>query len=230
MIEQALDFKLAVAKSLGMFLKPSDEESAIIANRMQIANKEKSEVAKKEAAEKLAEHQKSVAERRAKRQARIDEIMARPKVIAWNEAGVKLTGIPVDKKEWQILPERTPVVLIEQDLPIQAFKVGKNDSGAIKFAIHKVFAQSPVKSVSDVDASDIIKVTAKDKKTGIVITRDDVPVYADMDEIRVLQSRGLNSGTWVAIPDSRHPEKRFQILSIFTDHIDTIGVVQRKPA
>lgn len=216
--------KTKMKQSIGVLLdidpRYTSEERKVLATtdekqRAISAEKVKEQKAIREAAEKIKQAEL------AKREAKFRTIMARTKIEAFGADGTKYWGVPVIGDEWICLKDGTFVILTkEDDTPIEAFMVWKHGAGNPKKSkSHEVFAKKPEETIEALRL--IPRLSMKGE------TREDIPVFASVDNVRALREMGLNSGTWVAVPSSEN-EKHLVVHAVYHDRIDTVGVVKPK--
>jgi hypothetical protein len=222
-IESISELKRLVSEKLGIEPRYTTEERRALATT--------DEKQRKVGAMKLAK-QRAIAEageklkqaKAAERDAKFRAIMARTKIEAFGADGTKYWGVPVVGDEWMCLKDGTFVILTkEDDTPIEAFMVWKHGAGNPKKGkSHEVFAKNPVKTEETIEALRLIpRLSMKGE------TRENIPVFASVDNVRALREMGLNSGTWVAVPSSEN-EKHLVVHAVYHDRIDTVGVIKPK--
>lgn len=210
--EQQLDIKVAVATELGLDYWFDDEEGAIVNKRHQAS------IAARQAELALAEAGKE--ETRAKREAFRHEILSRKTVEAWGSDGKHFFGVPVNSDdEWKCLPDGKYCILMKEGQPVEAFIVMKTNSAVKKVRQTEVSGNQPKTTKADTmpEALFMKSITVREE------TRN-VPCFSSRDDVKRLQSAGLNSGTWVGVASSDGSE--ITVYAVKKGNIDTVGVLR----
>lgn len=210
--EESLALKDAISKKLGVKVVLNEEELTILKKREAVASEAAKKVLDQFRAEKDAERAKKEIERKRI----VSEIMSRKPIEVWTENGAR-RGIPVAKDEWVKL-DGVHVVLTDNGNPVEYFFVEK--IGAKTNKKGRALVCEKKEDVVDVEAIEVISVTIGDE------TNKGVPVFKDMAAIHKLRSRGLNHGTWVAIPENGNMN-RLQVMAVREKSLDPIKVVRR---
>lgn len=148
--------------------------------------------------ERIRKQEELQAKEQAKLQ-RIAEILARVKITAHTDDGKKRFGSPVVGSEWEMLPNDTAVVVVndlEEKIPTEAFFVKRNAGGRVsKGSPVKVSAQAVVvpKDIAAprIEGSGIIRVLIDGRLTSVV--------NFSKKNFDLLRKTGLNSGTMVSV-------------------------------
>lgn len=213
--EKTLSIKEELSKKIGMSVPLSDEEKIILKKREQKVTAEVIRIRDLQNAEDRMKYERT----EKKRQEVLAEITSRKTIKVWTTKGPRY-GLPVTDGEWQKLNEKFAVLMVNGKA-METFIVAKDGAKPYKKLPADVI-EKPEEN-KNIEAERMISVTIGNEKNDAVI------VFKDMNGVREAQNAGLNGGTWVAIPDVRHPKKRFQILAVFHNKIDTLKVVECKP-
>ncbi len=150
----------------------------------------------------------AAAAKREERELRRQKLMRRTEVIAFTAEGNRRKGTPVTEtateREWESLPKGHPCILVtsyndetkEVGAPVQYFIVKKRDGGGApkKHEPVAVTAERPVGQSSATKVLRIAGVMMKDEP-------EQVTLVQDFAAVKALKAAGLNSGTFVGVPE-----------------------------
>jgi len=172
--------------------------------------------------ERLQKQEEREANERAKNQ-RIANIMAREKITAYTEDGKKRFGLPVINSEWEMLPDNTAVVVVnnlEEKIPVEAFFVKKtsNSGRTSKGYLVKVFAEKIAVQKNtptpNIKASRVIRVLIDGRLTSVV--------NFSKENFDLLRKTGLNSGTMVSIGEP-NANGKYTVVQLKGNECLTVG-------
>lgn len=217
-IERKLALKRAAAEFLGRKYDLTKVEASVHQKVIDAAR----------AAEE-AKRAADVAARQEARQALRMRVASRGKITVFTADGQKRYGYPVTDAEWPSLSKGTFVVLcdsynqtaLQHGKVIESFQVVKeHGKKAEKAYPARVSLDLPrLASLATAELPKPVDTIAVETDDGAF----EVAVYATMDDIRAARAGGLNSGTYVAARDRQTADGRFEVLSVRTDGIVTVG-------
>ena len=156
-LSSLLKAKIGIAGELGISYRASNTE------------KQLSEIWRKKAEQRRVEEeveiQRKKEEARKAREKRVREILGRPRIVGWTNAGQRRHGVPVTEDEWRSLPKGTFVILVTSyneggaEGIREAFLIHKSRGGRCeKKNLTEVSAAEPVaqsqRNDADIEASD----------------------------------------------------------------------------
>jgi hypothetical protein len=228
-LKKLIDLKEVIASELGLEPLWSIRETKM---RQAIRNIDKAERDAKEAAAKQAEAQAAEERKRAREEVRA-KILARRRQYVYTASGEKRNGIPVvGDDEWVKLPDGTFCILVESysdetamaGAPIESFVVSKKGMKKVRSAVVPVTRDNPQR----IQAS-----SAPLAVESVIVTIQGVPEEVipvpDMDAVRELNRRGLNSGTLVLCPMT-HDKTRYTVYRLTEGKIETVTTLLKQPA
>lgn len=169
------------------------------------------------------------AEREAKEETRrkkLQSILNRSNVTGFTEDGKTCYGTPATEEEWQSLPHRHPVILIDSyDEENQtakgireAFFVKKEGNKVSKVVPKKVSAEKPKKEGSEtqiIEAKGILQAVIEDAPREILIF--------SKEDLAILRQRNLNNNTLVAL-EQTDEQGRYTVLRLEGRESSTVGL------
>jgi hypothetical protein len=203
--------KAQIAKTLGLDYETTREEAEAL-KVMKTAQKAQQE-AEREAREEA---------RRKKLQA----ILSRPNMTGYTEDGKTCYGTPATEEEWQILPHRHPVILVDSfDEKTQtaegiseAFFVKKQGNKVSKVALKKVSVEKPKRETPE---SQVIE--AKGMLRAVI---DGIPqeiLVFSREDLAILRQRNLNNNTLVAL-EKTDDQVKYTVLKLEGQECSTVGL------
>jgi hypothetical protein len=179
---------------------------------------------------KTAQKAQQEAEREAREEARrkkLQAILSRPYVISHTEDGKTCYGTPATEEEWQILPHRHPVILVDSfDEETQtaegikeAFFVKKQGNKVSKVVPKKVSSEKPKKENLGnqiIEAKGILQTVIDG------ITTREILVFSKED-LAVLRQKNLNNNTLVAL-EQTDDQGRYTVLKLEGRECSTVGL------
>lgn len=215
-VEKLFDIKVEIANELKLDFWHSPEESAILQKRFEARREEDRKALLAKTAEKAA--------RRADHEAFVSSVLARNKVEAFAADGRKMFGVPVFvDEEWTCLPDGTYCIMMDlDDKPSEAFIVKKDRQNGVSKKFRSTEVSTEMKKQKSIvnqeipEALDMVNVTIDGE------TRS-VPIFTDMNDVKMLQKNGLNSGTWVGIKTS----DIMTVYAVYSSDIKTLKQVKK---
>jgi hypothetical protein len=206
----AIELKRAVAEQMKRKLVYTDAEQMIL--RVIKKREDEALAAERKAAAEQAATERSARER--EKQERVGKIMARPRLVAYDEKGSRLSGVPVVGKEYEMLSDGTHVIVVERidedgkgvD-PGEYFVVNKTAGGRISRANARLVSlNDPTKP----------KAVAVSRGQMVFDLKGDLKVVSlySRSDIDALHGSGLNGATTVALatPDDAGNFTLFEIV------------------
>lgn len=199
-LKELVALKQLIAEAESLHPVWSRRETAMQEVLQAEARRERDIVRQAEAAEAEVERQKREAGRVARRAA----IQARQRIFAFTERGERRHGLPVVGNEWLSLPSGTFCIAVTSF---------DQETGAVGDVIESFRVEQIRQKKTRVSVTAVTAAKPGDKKTGlggeVAVTFklalingafEEVLLVVNMDSVRTLRDRGLNSGTYVVCP------------------------------
>jgi hypothetical protein len=178
---------------------------------------------------KTAQKAQREAEKKAREESRrkkLQSILSRSNMTGYTEDGKTCYGTPATEEEWQILPHRHPVILVDAfDEETQtaegiqeAFFVKKQGNKVFKVAPKKVSHEKPKKENPE---SQVIE--AKGILQAVI---DGIPreiLVFSKEDLAVLRQKNLNNNTLVAL-EQTDDQGRYTVLKLEGRECLTVGL------
>jgi hypothetical protein len=216
-VEELLDIKIAVSNALELEYWFSEDEAVILRKR--------TDAARAAAKAKSAEEDAANSAKRLERARFVESIASRKTVEAWSVEGKHYFGIPVTTPdEWMCLPHGKYIMMMENDVPVEAFIVDKKGSKIKKANPTAVSANKPKAKETQADmpeASDQKAVTLRGETRTVLI-------FDDVSAVKKLQASGLNSGTWVGV--RAKASDTLTVYAVTKNGYNAVGELKKKTA
>lgn len=199
-LKELITLKQLIAEAEGLRPVWSLREDAMWDILQTEAKRKRDIVRQAEAAEAEVERQKREAGRVARRAA----IQARQRIFAFTERGERRHGLPVVGNEWLSLPSGAFCIAVTSF---------DQETGAVGDVIESFRVEQIRQKKTRVSVTAVTAAKPGDKKTGlggeVAVTFklalingafEEVLLVVNMDSVRTLRDRGLNSGTYVVCP------------------------------
>lgn len=226
-LKELMKLKEAIAAELALEPVWSEREARM---RQAVRDIGKAERDAKEAAAKKAK-ELAEEERKRVREEERSKILSRRRQYAFTASGDKRKGIPVvGDNEWVMLPDETFCISVESynvetgeaGAPIESFVIAKQGTKKVRVAVIAVTRENPQRPLAATKPLEVepIIVTIKGEPEEVI------PVD-NMDAVRALNERKLNSGTLVMCPKAGD-EKRFSVFRLIGGKIEAVTELVRK--
>ncbi len=159
------------------------------------------------------------------------EIARRRRLHVFTSSGDRRHGLPVVGDEWLCLTDGVYCVAVESfdaatgnsGKPIEAFEVKKTNAKVRRENVVSVTTENPIerKASAPLEVETVI-LKIKGEFQSVVVAKD-------MDHVRALSDRGLNSGTLVAYPKVDDPN-RIKIVKLTDGNIQSVTEMVRRSA
>lgn len=225
-LKELMKLKEAIAVELGLEPVWSEREARM---RQAVRDVGKSERDAKEAAAKKAKATAEEERKRVREEERA-KILSRKRQYAFTATGDRRNGIPIVGDEWEKLPSDTFCIQVESwddetseaGAFIESFIVSKKGTKKVRVAVIAVTRDNPQRPLAATKPLEVepIIVTIKGEPEEVI------PVD-NMEAVRALNERKLNSGTLVMCPKAGD-EKRFSVFRLIGGKIEAVTELVRK--
>jgi hypothetical protein len=178
---------------------------------------------------KTAQKAQREAEKEAREEARrkkLQAILSRSDILGYTEDGKTCKGTPATEEEWQTLPNRYPVILVdtfdEESQTVkgirEAFFIKKQGNKVSKVAPKKVFAEKP--------KAENLETQVIEAKGILQAVIDGIPreiLVFSKEDLAILRQRNLNNNTLVAL-EQTDDQGRYTVLKLEGRESSTVGL------